>query len=319
MRVLVTGGNGLVGSALLSLLLAEDHQITMFDRYFDSAYIDDEDKAKIHFIKGDLISFEHILNAVITSQAEVIYHLGSMLSVPSEEDPQTSFKVNGNAFYHLLEAARLFRVRQVIYTSTVTTYGSGLQSSTVDDFTLQRPTTMYGITKLLAESLGRYYKQKYGIDFRAVRYSALVGPGAKTKHIGVYNSWMIEKSFLGEPYEIFVTPERKTTLIYYKDAASYLIKLAKAPIEDIKTICYNLPGHEVTAQELADYVIKIIPNAKLTFKPDEKIMKIFREKGYLEYDGSSAENEWGCRPEYSLEEMIKDFGEEIEKMKSRKS
>ena len=290
----------------------------MFDRIFDSEFIDDEEKARIHFIKGDLASFEHILTAVKESQAEVIYHLGSMLSIPSEADPQTAFKVNGCSTYHILEAARLFKVRQVIYTSTVTSYGSDLQSSTVNDFTLQRPTTMYGINKLLAENLGRYYKQKYGIDFRAVRYSALVGPGAKTKHIGVYNAWMIEKSFLGEPYEIFVTPERKATLIYYKDAAGYLIQLSKAPIENIKTVCYNLPGHKATAQDLADCVLKVIPDARLTFNPDEEIMEIFRKKGYVEYDGSNAEKEWNCIPKYTLEEMVVDFGKEIEKMKARK-
>lgn len=320
MKVLITGGNGLVGSALISLLLAQDHEVTIFDRVFDSEFIDEEERSKVKFIRGDLAVFEHILSAVEQSNSEVIFHLGAMLSVPCDADPQLAFRVNGIGTYNILEAARIFHVRQVIYSSTLTTYGKDIPlNKPVDDFTLQRPTTIYGVYKLFSEGLGRYYRDKYGIDFRAVRFSSIVGPGARTKHISVYNAWMIEKSYLGEPYEIFVKPETRTTLTYYKDAANYLLKLSAAPIENIKTICYNLPGQPSTAKDLADSVMKIIPQAKLSFNPEDNIVKIWEKKGFVEYDGSKAREEWCWAQEYSVEEMIIDFGKEIEKLKIRRN
>jgi threonine 3-dehydrogenase len=320
MKVLVTGGNGLVGAYLVSLLLQENHDVTVFDQSFDTVFLTNEEKAKTKFIKGDLAFIEHVFNAVKVSEAEAIFHLGSMLSVPCEQDHNKGFNVNGLGVYYILEAARVFNVKQVIYSSTLTTYGTDIpESGYVDDRTLQRPTTIYGITKLLGESLGRYYRERFDIDFRAVRFSAIVGPGAKSKHIAVYNAWMIEKSYLGEPFEIFVKPETKTTLTYYKDAAKFLLQLSKAPKERIKTVCYNLPGQPCTAQELAERVAKIIPNAKLSYKPEEEIVKIWEKKGFVEYDGSKALEEWDWRPSYSIDEMILDFGADVKKLQQHSS
>ena len=81
--------------------------------------------------------------------------------------------------------------------------------------------------------MGQYYRSKYDIDFRAARFAAIVGPGAN-KHIGVYNTWMIEKSYLGEPYKIFVTPDIVSSVTYFKDAAASLMQLAAALWKTLK-------------------------------------------------------------------------------------
>lgn len=313
MNILVTGGNGLIGSALMDMLLKENHKVILFGRRFDTKYFTEEEKQKIEFVKGDLATFEHVLSAVEKSKPEVIYHIGAMLSVPSEADPQTSFHVNACGTYYVLEAARLFKVRQVIFSSSLSTYGLDIKGDLVDESTVQRPSTVYGIYKTFSENLGQYYRSKYDIDFRAARFAAIVGPGAKTKHIGVYNTWMIEKSYLGEPYKIFVTPDIVSSVTYFKDAAASLMQLAAAPKENIKTVCYNLPGHRVTAGELADLVTKLVPGVQLSFEPEEEIVNIFKSKGPKEYDCSKAIEEWNWKPSYSLEEMIIDFGVEMKK------
>lgn len=316
MRVLVTGGNGLVGSSLIDSLYERGDQIAVLDKIFDTKNYEKGKKRGIQYYRSNLANFNHVLEVVSNFKPDIIFHLGSMLSVPCENSVHQGLRVNVGGIYHILEAARLFNVKQVIYSSTLTTFGRDLNGKIVDDETVQRPTTLYGITKYFGENLGRYYRDKYGIDFRAARFSAVVGPGAKTKHIAVYNAWMIEKSFLNEPFEIFVTPETQSSLTYYKDAAISLMLLSDAPKDNIKTVCYNLPGIPLSARALAKEVERIIPTAKLSYKPDPEIVSIWEKKGQVEYDGTRAQEEWGWSPSYTIEEMIRDFGVEVEKNNS---
>jgi len=258
-------------------------------------------------------NFSKILEAVKKSIPKAIFHLGGMLSLPSNADPQSAFATNVAGTYHVLEAARLFNIPKVIFTSTIATYGLDIQKPGINDFTLQRPITMYGSTKGFCELLGRFYKTKYGIDFRAVRFPSVVGPGAKTAHISIYNAWAAEKAFYGEPYDIFVTPENRCPVLYFKDAARSLLLLEAAPAEAIQTVCYLLAGIKPmnSAAELVAGIRKHFPQAILNFKPEPLAMEFHSKSQGITYDDSLAEKEWGWKPEYSREGMIANFYEEL--------
>ena len=227
-----------------------------------------------HF-QGNLGNLGEVLTAVAEARPETIYHLGGMLSMPSEQNPQASFQTNIVGTYNVLEAARLFGVRQVVYSSTNGTFGLDLQGlDVIDDATLQRPFTIYGVGKLFGELIGRYYTRRYGVDFRSIRLPAVVGPGAKTRNVSIYNAWSIEKSFFGEPYEIFVEPEIACPVIYFKDVARAFLSLAAAPKEKIKTMNYLVVG--VTpmprARDLVAVIRARLPKAQLTYKPEKLAM-----------------------------------------------
>ena len=196
MAVLITGGYGLIGSELARMLVNKGETVWVLDKWIAPQLFSGMEE-KVTSIQADLGNFARILEAVKESSPRVIFHLGGMLSYPSNADPQSAFSTNVAGTYHVLEAARLFNVPKVIFTSTIATYGLDLQKPVIDDFTLQRPVTMYGSTKVFGELLGRFYKTKYGIDFRAVRFPSVVGPGAKTAHISIYNAWAVEKAFYG--------------------------------------------------------------------------------------------------------------------------
>ena len=212
--------------------------------------------------------------------------------------------------YNLLEAARLFGVRQVIYSSTNGTFGLDLQGlDVIDDNTLQRPFTIYGVGKLFGELIGRYYTRRYGLDFRSIRLPAVVGPGAKTKNVSIYNAWSIEKSFFGEPYEIFVEPEIACPVIYFKDVARAFLSLAETPKEKIKTMNYLIVG--VTPMPKAKNLVEVIesrlPQAKLSYNSEKLAMDFHKMSQGVRWDEKPAVNEWGWRPRYGLEEMVDDF------------
>lgn len=88
---------------------------------------------KITIVKGDVSNYSHVFNVVKNYQIEVIYHLGSMLSLPSDADPWSSFRVNAQGTFQVLEAARILGVKKVIFSSTLATYGIDIRESVIDD------------------------------------------------------------------------------------------------------------------------------------------------------------------------------------------
>jgi len=312
MAILITGGSGLIGASLTKMMIESGERPAVFDiapvhpalRRLQSRF---------SYYQGSLDHLPELLNVIKTETIETIFHLGGMLSLPSERKPWASFQANVVGTFNVFEAARLERVKKVLYSSTIATYSKDIPSNVIDDFTLQRPTTMYGATKVFGELLGRVYARKYGIDFRGVRFPSVVGPGAKTAHMSIYHAWTIEEPLKGNPYEIYVEPETRVPAIYFKDAVRALWLLSQAKREEIKTMVYIIAGviPPYSASELAEVVRSRIPSARLTFKPDPDTMELVREIGTLRFDEKRARSEWGWKPSYTLSQMVDDFIEEF--------
>jgi threonine 3-dehydrogenase len=315
LKVLVTGGTGFLGAEVVRQLLAKGNpEIDVFD-INPSKKLLDEVAPKVTITRGDLGNFSHVMSIVKKSAPDVIYHLGGMLSVPSDEDPQAAFRVNAMGTYHVLEAARLYDVPKVLFSSTIGTYGRDIREDCRDDYTLQRPLLFYGCTKVFSELMGLFYKRKYNIDFRGLRYPSLIGPGVKTPGIVQYNAWVIEECFKGKPYSIYVRPDSRCPVMYVKDAAKAITSLAEAPMDRIKMVNYIVCSQkqDSSAEELAEMVRRKIPGAVIDFKVDQGIQRIIDTiKG--QFDDRVAREEWGWAPDfYTLEKMVDDFILELKK------
>ncbi len=318
MAILITGGTGLIGAELARTLVDRGEDVILFDISPNYARISDiQDKVKV--VPGNLAYSAEVFNVVKDNKIEGIYHLGSILSVPSNANPWASFQVNVVGTMNVLEAARLFGVSKVIFTSSLTTYGLACPSVVTDE-TIQRPTTMYGCGKLYCEVLGMFYRNRFGLDFRTVRYASVVGPGVRTPGVAQWNAWMIEYPALGKPFECFVTADTKVPVIYFKDAARSVDILYQAAKEQIKTINYNVAGvtPSRTAGELEQVVKRYIPEAQISYKPDPKVMDFYRSVCVDVFDDSRAREEWGWQPFYSdFEKIAIDTIEEIRTLPER--
>jgi threonine 3-dehydrogenase len=241
-----------------------------------------------------------------------------MLSLPSEGNHWGAFDANVVGTYNILEAARIKKMRQVVYGSTIATYSKDIPGDTIDDLTIQRPSSFYGVTKTFGELLGRWYHRRFGLDFRGVRLPSIVGPGAKTAHMSIYNAWAIEYSIKGLPYVLNCDPETRCPALYYKDAALALKGLAVAEPERIQTRVYNIAGiaPPFSAKELVKSIEGRIPGARLSFKPDAVVVGLLRELGALNISDACAQAEWGWQFSYPLEAMVDDFIVEFETHKS---
>lgn len=308
MRIVVTGGAGFVGLEVSRMLVEQGHEVTIFSRNPSPARLGDI-AGRVTAVAGDVGNFSHVLDLVKAARPEVIYHLGAMLSVPSDADPASAIQTNAMGTFYVLEAARLFEVREVVFSSSVATYGAGLTGADVDDWTLQRPTLFYGATKLFGEHMGLVYKRKYGLDFRGIRYPSVVGPGVATPGVAQYTSKVIEAAMAGKPFAIWVEPESKVALMSLKDAARATVELAEAPAEAIKTVNYIVDGAKPTpnAGEIAHKVRARFQGAEITFAPDPVIAPMMRRTHDL--DDRAARTEWGWQPSQDYDAIIEDFAE----------
>jgi threonine 3-dehydrogenase len=312
MSTVITGGTGFIGAQVVRLLLEKgEKDLVVFDINPSTKLLDDV-ADQIEVVRGDLGNFSHVLSVVKTFRPKVIYHLGSMLSVPSDADNAASFRANAMGTFHMLEASRLFEVSQVLFSSTLATYGLDIREEVVNDYTLQRPQLFYGATKVFSELMGLFYKRKFGLDFRGIRYPSIVGPGVKTPGVVQYTSWAIEESAKGNPFTIWVKPESKCPLMYFKDGARAIVMLGEAPLGNIKMVNYVIAGATPTpsAQELANMVKARISTAQIDFKPDPELQKIV-EKLSMSVDDSIARKEWNWKPEYDQERIVDDFLQEM--------
>ena len=306
---LITGGTGFIGSHLARELHKRGEKVILFDVKEDCPIIKDI-RDDISIIKGDLGSWPEVLHAVEGNKVDTIFHTGSLLSASAEENPIAGHKVNANGTFTILEAARLFNVKKVIYTSTIASYGIDLPEF-VDEYTIQRPRTMYGVTKVFSELLGEYYNVKFGIIFRALRLPSVIGPGRGEGGLSAYSTLMISEPALGRPYTVPVKEDTVMAIQYIKDAVQALIMLRDAKAENLKRNTYNMAGFLPKAIDIVNSVRDYVPDAEIAFAPDEKTVKIVDSWARTIHE-TRAKEEWGWEPRYFLDETVKDFIRELQ-------
>lgn len=309
MAILITGGGGFTGSRLASTFIEQGRKVVIFDIGFND--IEKEMyPGMLTRVKGDIRNWPEVLSVVKEHNIDTIFHLAAMLTVPSEANPWASLNVNALGIYHVLEAARLFNVKKILFTSSIGAYGV-TQDTIVTNNTVQRPTNIYGISKVFGELLGVYYHTKFGIDFRGVRLPSVLGLGVKTPGVGQYNPLAIEAAINGEPFEIWVPEDTVIPMMYVKDAIRSLVMLHDAPEEKIVTRIYNVGQitPPPTAKDLVDTIKKYYPEAQITFKPDPAIMNILKAIPRV-IKSDEAEAEWGWMLSYSMDDTVKDIIDE---------
>ncbi len=313
MNVLITGGTGFIGALLARTHVRRGDGVVIFDVSPNMNRIDDI-RNDVSIIQGNLAFASEVNNVVRDNRIERILHLGSMLSAPSDAKPWASFQANVIGTVNVLEAARMFDAGTVVFPSTIATFG--LDTGKVAyDATVQHPTTMYGCGKAYCENLGRFYRTRFGVDFRGIRLPSVIGPGAKVRHVSQYNAWMMEYPLRGMPFECFVTEDTRMPTMYFKDAANAVDAIASAPSDHIKTVNYNVGGITPTtsARDIEQVVRRHVPDAVITYVPDPAIMAYYKTFTIETFDDSRARKEWGWCPAYpDIDTVLLDFKAELD-------
>lgn len=301
MKILLTGAGGQIGTDMLPILVARGDEVLAFDL----APRPDTCPAEVEWMRGDITYAEEVDSAVERFQPDRIFHLAAILSAVGEGVPHRAWRVNMEGTRHVLEAARLFGVDQVFFTSTIAAFGPGLEQPVGDNVAL-RPTTMYGLTKVAGELLGEYYEHTFGIDFRGVRFPGLINAGIPGGGTSDYALFMYVDGMRSGRYESFCTPESMIPFMYMPDAIRAVLELSDAPKASLGQSIYNIAAMSPTAQEIADAVRARIPQVELTFKPDPMRQAIL-DSWPEALDDTNARRDWGWKHEFDLAAMSDDL------------
>lgn len=306
-KILVTGAFGLVGSDLVEALCKTIPQKNIIALSHSS-----KRESKVIIEKGDVADKNSVENIIKKHQISEIYHLAGLLSVASENDPETAWQVNLGGLKNILDLGVKYKTK-VFWPSSIAAFGPTTPKENTPQHTILEPTTMYGVNKVAGELLCQYYFIKYGLDVRSLRYPGLTGykapPGNGTTEYSVHIFYGALKE---KHYTIFLEKDTRLPMMYIDDAITGTIKLMKAPAKKITIrTSYNFTAISFTPEELAREIVKLIPDFTYDYKPD------FRQKIADSWpksiDDSYAREDWGWKPKYNLQKMTKVMLEGLKK------
>ncbi len=305
MAILVTGGTGYIGRWLAKELISRDIETVAFDRVAADPASNLPLPPEATFLQGDVTDREAVVAAARSRPFSAIVHLAGVVTMGCEKDPELGMRVNLGGTHNVFEAARLAGIPRVVFSSTISVYGPNVPQPITEKVPIE-PLTWYGQSKYMAEQLGLYYQRRYGLDFRAARLAAIVGPfrvaaGSAT----LYTTLILERAALGQPYVIEVDEKAATPICYAKDAARALAALATS--ESAPRRIYNIGTCRATAVGLLEVARKSYPDARIEFRPDPDMAAVGRISWDWDLSIEAAAEDLGWRPSFSLETMAEDL------------
>jgi nucleoside-diphosphate-sugar epimerase len=311
-RVLVTGALGQIGSELVPALrgVHGPDNVVATDIRMPTApgggggpfeHLDSTDPQRLHDI-------------VRKYKIGTIYHLSALLSAVAEERPQTAWQINMGSLYGVLEVARHHRCA-VFFPSSIGAFGAGTPRDATPQDTIQRPSTIYGVTKVAGELLCDYYAQRFGVDVRGVRYPGLISyqapPGGGTTDYAVH---IFHQAIRYKHYTCFLRADTCLDMMYMPDAIRAAIELMAADPARLKhRNAFNVAAINVTPERLAAEIRKHIPGFAIDYEIDP-LRQSIADSWPRSMDDSAARAEWGWQPTYDLARMTADM---LEKLQAR--
>lgn len=314
-KILILGSSGQIGSDLIIALRAKygKDNVVGFDRREPT----EEQKKDGPHVTGDASKREDIVAAIDKYGIDTIFHLVALLSATGEKDPDFCWRLNMDSLRHVLDLAKE-RKLSVFWPSSIAAFGPTTPRQNTPQYTALEPTTMYGVTKVAGELLCQYYKLKFGVDVRSVRYPGLISwkaePGGGTTDYAVA---IFYDALQKGSYECFVGPDTVLPMMYMPDAIRGTIELMEAPKEklSVKT-AYNLAAISFSAKELASVVAKKVKGFSCSYAPDHR-QKI-ADSWPQSIDDSVARADWNWKHEYDLDRMADDMLENLKKKFGKK-
>ena len=305
-RILVTGALGQIGSELVVALRA---------RYGTEAVIASDIRLppletlrpgeRFEFL--DSTNARQIQDIVRNGEVGTIYHLAALLSATSEEKPHVAWELNMGGLYKVLEVARQHDCK-VFFPSSIGAFGPGTPKDNTPQDTIQRPTTMYGVTKVAGELLCDYYNRRFGVDTRGLRFPGLISyatpPGGGTTDYAVA---IFYDAIRYGRYTCFLKADTRLDMMYMPDAIAALISLMEAePGKLVHRNSFNVTAMNFTPEELAAEIRKHIPALEIRYEVDP-VRQGIADSWPNSLDCSAARAERGFRPQFGLSAMVEDM------------
>ncbi len=306
-KILVTGALGQIGSELTMKL----RDIYGRDNVVASSRRKKEGQESIiesgPFEIVEVTDGKQISEAVKKYKINTIVHLAALLSAVGEHDPQKAWNINMNGLYNVLEVAR--EENCAVFTpSSIAAFGPSTPKDKTPQDTIQRPETMYGVTKVAGEILSDYYFKKFGVDTRGVRFPGLISydtlPGGGTTDYAVH---IYYEAIKHKKYTCYIQKGTYMDMMYMPDALHAIVSLMEAdPDKLIHRNAFNISAMSFEPEDIYGEIKNNIPEFTMDYDVDP-VRQAIADSWPNSLDDTAAREEWGWKPEYDLPKMTVDM------------
>lgn len=307
-KILLTGALGQIGTELADALSkqygAENIVVTDLQDNGQTPYV---------YEKLDVTDARAIGNLVDKYQIGEVYHLAALLSAVGEKNPDLLWKVNMDGLKYVLDLAKEKHLK-VFVPSSIAAFGPSTPVDLTPQVTIQRPTTIYGISKVAGELLCDYYFNKYGVDTRGVRFPGIIShkklPGGGTTDYAVH---IYFEAIRKGHYTSYIDQGTYMDMMYMPDAVDAVLQLMAADGSKlVNRNAYNITAMSFDPEQLAASIRKVMPEFTMDYDVDPVRQQI-ANSWPNSLDDSAARLEWGWAPKFDLDAMTVDMLAAIKK------
>lgn len=313
-KIFVVGSTGQIGSELTMELRRRYGNDNVVAGYIPGAEPKGELLESGPAELADVTKPEQLAEAIKKHNIDAIYNLAALLSVVAEKKPLLAWKIGIDGLLNILELAKEHNC-SVFTPSSIGSFGLNTPHFMTPQDTIQRPKTIYGVSKVTTELLSDYYHSKYGVDTRSVRFPGIISnvtpPGGGT------TDYAVDIYYYAVRGEKFTCPIKKGTLMdmmYMPDALNAAISLMEAnPDRLVHRNGFNIASMSFDPEEIYNAIKKYVPDFEMVYDVDP-LKQSIAESWPDKMDDSCARAEWDWKPSYDLDSMTVDM---LEKLRAR--
>lgn len=310
-NILIIGATGQIGSELTMLLRKHYGNSHVVAGYIHGAEPKGELAESGPSAVVDITDAPAIADAVRKYGIDTIYNLAALLSAVAEARPQLAWKIGVGGLYNVLEVAREHGCA-VFTPSSIGSFGPDTPHDGTPQDTIQRPQTIYGVTKVTGELLSDYYARRFGVDTRSVRFPGLISyvapPGGGTTDYAVD---IFYSAVRGEEFRCPIAPGTFMDMMYMPDALRAAILIMEAdPTRLVHRNSFNIASMSFDPEIIAAKIRELVPGFRMVYDVDP-LRQSIAESWPNSLDDSCARAEWDWRPQYDIDAMARDMVEKL--------
>lgn len=309
-KILITGAAGQIGTELTERLRKEYGLDNVIATNNVTGVNEVVEKNGV-FEQLDVTDGQKLNDLVKKYNVDTIMNLAAILSAVGEHKPQLLWDVNMNGLYNCLEVAR--ETGAMVFTpSSIAAFGPNTPKDLTPQDTIQRPSTIYGVSKVAGELLCDYYFNRFGVDTRGVRFPGLISyaalPGGGTTDYAVH---IYYEALKNRKFECNLQADTYMDMMYMPDALDSIIQLSEAdPSKLIHRNAFNITAMSFCPEDMKTVIQKHIPEFEISYNVDQVKQKI-ANSWPNSLDDSAARAEWGWNPKYDLDKMTVDMFDKL--------
>lgn len=303
--ILVTGSGGQIGTVLVKALREKHGSSAVLAT--DLGLAPDETQSGGPYEQLDVTDRDTLRSLLRDYKITEVYHLAALLSSKGEQNINLTWNINFDAHRHLLEMAREHKVQKLFFPSTIGIYGPTTPRRDTPQHASFQPGTIYGISKVTGELWNQYYRTRYGMDIRSLRYPGVISyeviPEGGTTDFAVEMFFELKRK---GHYECYLKEDTILPMIYMPDVLKATLGLMSSDAADLSTsMGYNLSGFSLSPASLFAELKKHHPGATISYNPDSR--QRIADSWSQTIDDSAARSDWGWEPDYDMSSMVQDM------------